>query len=119
MCLAYFIIKFKNNLKSILLTLGIDFGGPPYPACCIPVLCSVDVPFMNTASPLLRSPSSSSSNGQKMLQFCPPVGLVMVAAYMKTGTIRRAEHAHAVRETMRAITEVRNLESKQRKVLKN
>ena len=37
----------------------------------------------------------------------PPSGRVKVAAYIKTGTIRRAEAAHAVRLTHRAITGVR------------
>ncbi len=38
----------------------------------------------------------------------------MVAAYMKTGTMSRAEHAQAERETTRAITLVRNLKNKKR-----
>ena len=55
-------------------------------------------------------PSSSSLRGQKMLQLWPPVWLfVIVAAYMKTGTIRRAEAAQAVNDTHLAMTGVRNL----------
>ena len=44
-----------------------------------------------------------------MLQLWPPHGLVIVAAYMNTGTISNADAVHAVRETTRAMTGVRNL----------
>ena len=44
-----------------------------------------------------------------MLQLFPPVGFVMVAAYMKTGTMRSAEVAQAVRDTTLAMLLVLNL----------
>jgi hypothetical protein len=52
---------------------------------------------------------SEPLNGHNILHIFPPHCLVIVAAYINTGTISSAETVHAVRETTLAITGVRNL----------